>query len=149
MVEFRTKYNPGDFSDNEYYEPGTSLTEPGQAESMQDLVARMSKAELVQRLAKKNQIVGDATKLQDAQIDALMSDSDLDEVETEKTEMAEALEAHMVMSELLAGAGANSSSGSEDERKPDIAKAKTSETQENSQTPATGFATESPNTIQS
>ena len=68
MVEFRTKYNPGDFSDNEFYEPGTSLTEPGQAESMQDLVARMSKAELVQRLAKKNQIVGDATKSSDITI---------------------------------------------------------------------------------
>lgn len=149
MVEFRTRYNPGDYSDFESYEPGTSLTEPGQAESMQELVERMSQAELVQRLARNKQIVGDATKLQDEQIDALMSDSDLDEVETEKTEMAEALEAHLATSELLADAGANSSSASEDEREPDIAKAKTSKTQENSQKPASGLATESPDTIQS
>lgn len=142
MVDFRSKYNPGDYCDNEVYEEGTSLTEPHQAESMEHLVSRLDKAELAARIARNRTIVGDATQLQDAQIDQLMSDADLDEAETEKTEMAEVVEASMLASELLAGSGANSARGSEDEREPDKAKAKTSEPQANSQTSEPGFATE-------
>ena len=143
MVKFRTKYNPGNFSDNEFYKEGTSLTEPGQAESMAQLVQRMEKAELVARLHRNRILTGDATNLQDDQIDQLMSDADLDESETERTEMAQAIEDFNEAQSLLAGAGANYASGSETGAKPDIAKATVSETQANSQTSATGFATES------
>lgn len=143
MVKFRTRYNPGNFSDHESYKEGTSLTEPGQAESMAQLVQRMEKAELAARLHRNRIITGDATKLQDNVIDQLMSESDLDESETERTEMAQALEDFNETQALLAGAGANPVSGSEKERKPDIAKANSSETQTGLQTSATGFATES------
>lgn len=142
MVKFRTKYDQGDYSDNEVYEPGTSMTEPGQAESMEHLVKRLDKAELVARIARNHEIVGDATKLQDDQIDQLMSDADLDEAETEKTEMAEVVEASMLAQELLAGSGANSARESETALKPDIATAQSNEAQANSQTTEPGTATE-------
>lgn len=91
-MKFRTKYEPGDFCDNEVYEAGTSMTEPGQAESMEHLYKRMSQAELVGRLHASKRITGDATSLQDDVIDQLMSDADLDEYETERTGMAEIVE---------------------------------------------------------
>lgn len=143
MVKFRTKYNPGSFSDNEFYEPGTSLTEPGQAESMAQLVKRMEKAELAARVQRNRILTGDATKLQDDQIDQLMSDADLDDSELERTEMAQAIEDFNETQSLLAGAGANFVSGSETGAKTVESKATVSETQTNSQTSATGFATES------
>jgi hypothetical protein len=141
-MEFRTKYNPGTFSDNEVYKEGTSLTEPCQAESMQDLVARLDKAELAARVARNRRFVGDATKLSDDAVDQLMDDASLDDAETEKTEMAEVVESSLATEESLAGVGANSVSGSENEQSE--ANANLSGTQTaNSQPPATAFATQS------
>ena len=133
-IKFRTKYEAGSFNDNEVYEEGTSLTEPGQAESMQSLLSRMTRP--------VGRPVSDAVSLKDDEIDVLMSDADLDEAETEKTEMAQAIETYVQASELLADAGANSASESEAGVKPDKAKTTANETQANSQTPASGFATE-------
>lgn len=144
MVKFRTKYNPGSFSDNEVYEAGTSLTEPCQAESMQDLVARLDKAELSARIARNRRFVGDSTQLSDGVIDQLIDDASLDEAENEKTGMAEVVEESLAMQELLAGVGANHVSGSENEHSE--ANVSSNGTQTDSQTPATGFATNSQET---
>lgn len=84
MVKFRTKYNPGSFSDFEHYEPGTSLTEPGQAETMEQLMARMTR-EPFRPIA--------FGPLDDKEVDGLMEDADLDAFEDEgRTGMASALD---------------------------------------------------------
>lgn len=84
MVKFRTKYNPGTYTDYEHYEPGTSLTEPGQAETMEQLMARMTR-EPFRPIA--------FGPLDDKEVDDLLEDADLDELEDEgRTGMASALD---------------------------------------------------------
>lgn len=81
---FRTRYNPGDFSDNEKYQPGTSLTEPGQAETMEQLMARLTRV--------PNRPI--SLDLADKDVDSAMEEAELDEFEDEgKTGMAAALDA--------------------------------------------------------
>lgn len=84
MVKFRTKYNPGSYEDYEHYEPGTSLTEPGQAETMEQLMARLTR--------EPNRPI-DLSSLKDEDVDQLMQDADLDAYEDEgKPGMASALD---------------------------------------------------------
>lgn len=71
MVNFRTKYNPGDYTDYEHYEEGTSLTEPGQAETMEHLVARLMREPVCEV---ENGV------LSDEEVDSRLEDADYDEL---------------------------------------------------------------------
>lgn len=47
---FRTAYEPGDvksYNNAEYFEPGSSITEPGQVQSIQQILARCVRGEAV------------------------------------------------------------------------------------------------------
>lgn len=113
MVEFRTKYNPGSYTDYEHYEPGTSLTEPGQAETMEQLMSRMTR-ERFRPIA--------LGPLDDKEVDDLLEDADLDELEDEgRTGMASALDD---FAEVV-NAGEGSTAGTEAKEKQNVSDATT------------------------
>lgn len=90
-MKFRTKYAQGSYTDYEHYEPGTSLTEPGQAESMEHLMQRLTRFP----------VSTIDTSLSAEEAEALYKDAEFDELASEgKTGIAEAMD--VINAELVA-----------------------------------------------